>query len=159
LQELKESRIIPVEVTSENIDDLFVRCETILGEGLKDEYWRRFHNHDEPDQSKLELVCVLQDSAAVRLLQEECRRKLDELLERYRGPIEEMPSSRREQYNRIGRQGAEPRPETVHPPEVIEVRKESPLWSGHLFINDLGKFGWKANSWEEAVLRAEMKDK
>ena len=72
LQELKESRTIAVEVTPENIDDLFTKCETILGEGLKDEYWRRFHDHDEPDRAKLELFCVLQDPASVRSVQEEC---------------------------------------------------------------------------------------
>jgi hypothetical protein len=41
LRELKETRTIAVEVTPENIDDLFAGCETILGEGIKDEYWRR----------------------------------------------------------------------------------------------------------------------
>ena len=56
LRELKESRTIAVEVTSENIDDLFTKCETILGEGLKDEYWRRVHDHEEPDRAKAGVV-------------------------------------------------------------------------------------------------------
>jgi type III restriction enzyme len=159
LRELKESRSIAVEVTSENIDDLFARCETILGEGLKDEYWRRVHDHAEPDQAKLELFCVLQDPASVRTLQEECGRRIDQLFERYRDSIEAMPSSRREQYARIARQGADPRPETIHPPELIEIRKETPLWDGHLFATDANKFGWSANTWEEAILREEMKGK
>jgi type III restriction enzyme len=156
LRELQESRTIAVEVTSENIDDLFARCETILGEGLKDEYWRRVHDHDEPDRAKLELFCVLQDSASVRAVQEECGGRIDLLFERHRDQIEELPSSRREQYARIGRQGADPRPEAIHAPELIEVRKEAPLWDGHLFVNDSGKFGAKLNAWEEAVLREEM---
>jgi type III restriction enzyme len=159
LRELKESRTIAVEVTSENIDDLFTKCETILGEGLKDEYWRRVHNHDEPDQSKLELFCILQDPASVRSVQEECGKRIDTLFDQYRDKIDEMPSSRREQYARIGRQGAEPRAEKIHPPELIEVRKETPLWNNHLFVNDSGKFGWKVNTWEETVLRDEMKGK
>lgn len=159
LRELKESRTIAVEVTPENIDDLFTKCETILGEGLKDEYWRRVHDHEEPDQAKLELFCVLQDPASVRLVQEECGKRIDTLFELYREKIDEMPSSRREQYGRIGRQGANPRAETIHPPELIEVRKEAPLWSSHLFVNNLGKFGWKVNTWEDAVLREEMKGK
>lgn len=159
LHELKVSRTIAVEVTSENIDDLFTRCETILGEGLKDEYWRRVHDHDEPDQSKLELFCILQDPASVRAVQEECGKRIDTLFEQYRDRIEEEPSSRREQYARIGRQGAEPRAEKIHPPEMIEIRKETPLWSSHLFVNDSGKFGWKVNTWEDTVLRDEMKGK
>lgn len=159
LQELKESRTIAVEVTSENIDDLFTKCETILGEGLKDEYWQRVHDHDEPDQAKLELFCVLQDAAAVRSVQEACGKRIDMLFEQYRDQIEEMTSSRREQYARIGRQGADPRAETIHAPELIEVRKETPLWTNHLFVNDSGKFGWKGNTWEDPILREEMKGK
>jgi type III restriction enzyme len=159
LRELRDSRTIAVEVTSENIDDLFTKCETILGEGLKDEYWRRFHDHEEPDQSKLELFCILQDPASVRSVQEECGKRIDALFDQYRDKIEEMPSSRREQYARIGRQGADPRAEKIHPPELIEVRKETPLWNGHLFVDEASKFGWKVNTWEETVLRDEMKGK
>jgi type III restriction enzyme len=81
------------------------------------------------------------------------------LFEQYRDRIDEMPSSRREQYARIARQGADPRPEKIHAPELIEIRKEQPLWSGHLFVNDADKFGWQANTWEEMVLRDEMKGK
>jgi type III restriction enzyme len=159
LRELKESRTIAVEVTPENIDDLFTRCETILGEGLKDEYWQRVHDHDEPDLAKLELFCVLQDPASVRSVQEACGRLIDKLFEQYRDKIEEMPSSRREQYARIGRQGADPRAETIHAPELIELRKETPEWSSHLFVDAAGKFGWNANTWEDLVLREEMKGK
>lgn len=159
LRELKEARTIAVDVTSENIDDLFTRCETILGEGLKDEYWRRVHDHDEPDLSKLELFCILQDPAAVRSVQEECGKRIDKLFEEYRDKIDDLPSSRREQYARIGRQGADPRAEKIHPPELIEIRKETPLWTSHLFVNDGGKFGWKVNTWEDTVLREEMKGK
>jgi type III restriction enzyme len=130
-----------------------------LGEGLKDEYWRRVHDHDEPELAKLELFCVLQDPASVRSVQEECGKRIDELFEQHRDKIEEMPSSRREQYARIGRQGADPRAETIHPPELIEVRRETPPWDSHLFVNDAAKFGWKANTWEDLVLREEMKGK
>lgn len=159
LHELKRSRTIAVEVTPENIDDLFERCESTLGEGLKDEYWVRVHDHAEPDLAKLELFCLLQDPGAVRAVLEACGKRIDELFEMYRDKIDEMPSSRREQYARIGRQGAEPRAETIHAPELVEIRKELPLWDGHLFVDDAGKFGWKANTWEAQVLREEMKSK
>jgi type III restriction enzyme len=159
LQELTALRTIAVEVTSENIDDLFTRCETILGEGLKDEYWRRVHDHHEPELAKLELFCVLQDPASVRLVQEECGNQIDKLFEQYRDKIEEMQSSRREQYARIGRQGADPMAETIRAPELIELRKETPVRDSHLFVDAAGKFGWNANTWEEQVLHEEMKGK
>jgi type III restriction enzyme len=40
--------------------------------------------------------------------------------------------------------------------ETIEIKKESPYWDDHLFVDDKGKFGWKAGSWEKTVLEAEM---
>lgn len=159
LRELKESRTISIEVTPENIDDLFAKCEMILGEGLKDEYWRTVHDREEPDQAKLELFCVLQDPASVRSVQEECGKRIDSLFEQYRDKIDEMPSSRREQYGRIGRQGADPRAEPIRAPELIEAHKETPLWNSHLFVNDAGKFGWNANTWEDTILREELKSK
>jgi type III restriction enzyme len=157
LRELKEARTVAVDVTPENIDDLFRSCETILGEGLKDEYWREALDGDEPDLAKLELFCVLQDPASVRSVQEQCGKQIDTLFERYREKIDELPSSRREHYLRIGRQGAEPRAEYIHAPELIEIRRELPFWRNHLLVNEAGRFGWKANTWEEAVLQEEMK--
>ncbi len=159
LTELKSSRSIAVEVTSENIDDLFAKCETILGEGLKDEYWLQVHDRENPDQAKIELFCILQNPASVRRVQGECGKQIDALFAKYRDKIETLPSSRREQYARIGRQGANPIAETINPPTLIEIRSEMPLWEGHLFVNDSGEFGWAANAWEDIVLREEMRRK
>lgn len=159
LLELREPRTITVDVTPENIDDLFTGCESLLGEGLKDEYWRRVHARDNPDRAKLELFCVLQDPGAVRTVQEACARQIDSLFDKHRDRIEALPSSRREHYARIGRQGADPRAESMHLPELIEIRKEEPLWERHLYTDDTGKFGWKGNDWEVQVLREELKNK
>jgi hypothetical protein len=101
----------------------------------------------------------LQDPASVQAVQEECSKRIDKLFEQYREKINEMPSSRREQYARIGRQGADPRAETIHPPEIIEVRKETPSWGSHLFVDGPEKFGWNVNKWEAVVLREQMKGK
>jgi type III restriction enzyme len=159
LLEVEKARTISVEVTPENIDDLFAKCETILGEGIKDDYWKRVHDHQEPDQAKLELFCILQDPAAVRTIQEACSKLIDSLFEIHREEIEGMPSSVREQYARIRRQGEDPKAETMHVPELIEVPREKPRWDGHLFVDTGGKFGWEANTWEGRVLSEEMKGK
>ncbi len=159
LRELRHARTIAVDVSPENIDDLFNECETTFGEGLKDEYWRRVHDIDNPDAAKLELFCISKDPDAVRAVQAACGQRIDELFEKYRDEIERMPSSQREKYARISRQGADPRAELIHAPMSIYIRKETPLWKGHLFVDDAGKFGWKAGGWEEPVLREEMKGK
>lgn len=159
LKELKESRSIEVDVTAENVDDLFSTCEHVLGEGIKDDFWRSVHDRENSDRAKLELYCILQDPAAVRAVQDACGRMIDELFDKHRDAIEALPSSRREQYAKIRRQGAEPRPESLHIPENIELRKEIPKWERHLFVDDAGKFGWKANDWEIQVLKEELDNK
>lgn len=159
LHELTHSRTIAVEVSPENIDDLFDECETTFGEGLKDEYWRRVHDHDNPDAAKLELFCISKDPEAVRAVQNACGKRTDELFEKYREEIEARPSPQREKYLRILRQGEEPRPESIHAPQSIYARKETPLWEGHLYADAAGVFGWKAGGWEELVLREARKGK
>jgi type III restriction enzyme len=159
LQELTHARTIPVDVSAENIDDLFEECETTFGEGLKDEYWRSVHDHESPDAAKLELFCLCKDPEAVRTVQDACGKRIDELFNKYWDRIEAMPSSQREKYARIGRQGAEPRAELIHAPLLIYARKETPHWDGHLFVDGAGKYGWKPGGWEEPVLREELMGK
>ena len=38
----------------------------------------------------------------------------------------------------------------------MEIKKELPLWDNHLFVDQNDQFGWKTNTWETAVLEAEM---
>jgi type III restriction enzyme len=159
LYELTHARTIAVEVSAENIDDLFDECETTFGEGLKDEYWRRVHDHDNPDAAKLELFCISKDPEAVRAVQEACGARIDELFDKYRDEIEGMASAQREKYARIARQGADPRAEFIHAPASVYARKETSPWDDHLYTDDAGKYGWKAGGWEEPVLREEMKGK
>ncbi|MCY2926596.1 MAG: hypothetical protein NT031_14385, partial [Planctomycetota bacterium] len=158
LHELMHARTIAVDVSAENIDDLFEECEAVFGEGIKDEYWRRVHDHDNPDAAKLELFCISKDPEAVRAVQEACGKRIDELFEKYRDEIDAMLSVQREKYARIARQGADPRPELVHTPPSIYVRKEKPLWENHLYVDAEGMFGWNAGGWEEPVLREEIKE-
>ena len=143
LHELTHARTIAVDVSPENIDDLFEECETTLGAGLKDEYWLAVHDHDNPDAAKLELFCISKDPEAVRAVQDACGKRIDELFEKYRHEIEAIPSIHREKYARIRRQGADPKDECFHPPLSVFARKETPLWKNHLYVNDSGNFGWR----------------
>ena len=40
----------------------------------------------------------------------------------------------------------------------IEIKKESPSWDNHLYVDEKGKFGWNAGSWEKTVLEIETKN-
>lgn len=150
-------RVTKIKATPENIEDLFDRCERILGEGLKDEYWKRKSNHTDPLRTKIELFGLLQNRVTWERVEAACSARIDELLKEHSTAIEGLKSSRREIYRRLRRQALAPTPEGLSLPEVIEVRRETRRWEDHLYIDADGGFGWDANTWETAVLTEEMK--
>ena len=83
-------------------------------------------------------------------------------LGRHRGegqPDVTVPEGEQDKINDVRRRGPDPLVETIVPQEVVQVRKESPWWTQHIYVNEDGKFGWNANSWEAPVLKVALEDK
>jgi type III restriction enzyme len=150
-------RTIKIPATTENIEDLFDRCERVLGEGLKDEYWKRKADAKDPLRAKIELVGLLQNRTTWEKLEAACSTRIDQLFAEHSGAIAALKNSRREVYRRIRRQALIPTAEGLSFPATIEIRREAERWEGHLYVNDDGGFHWDANSWEAAVLKEEVK--
>jgi type III restriction enzyme len=150
-------KITKIPATAENIEDLFDRCERVLGEGLKDEYWKRKADSKEPLRAKIELFGLLQNRGSWEKLEAACSTRIDDLLREHGAAIASLKNSRREVYRRIRRQALAPTSEGLSFPESIEVRRETMKWEGHLYIEEDGTFAWDANNWEIAVLKEEMK--
>ncbi|MGH9463751.1 MAG: hypothetical protein ACRD1X_21320, partial [Vicinamibacteria bacterium] len=151
------AKVMKIPATAENIEDLFDRCERILGEGLKDEYWKRKVEAQDPLRAKIELSGLLQNRTTWEKLEAACSARIDELFGEHSEAIASLKNSRREVYRRIRRQALAPTPEGLSFPQTIEVRREPTRWEGHLYVDEVGGFGWDANSWEAAVLNEEMK--
>jgi type III restriction enzyme len=155
-REVGDGKVLKVKASQENIDDLFEICGRILGEGLHKEYWKQNWDRQDPQRAKLELFGVLQDETACRKIEKVARDQIESLFEEYKEAIAALGTSKLEEYNRIRRRAKEP--QTVHLmfPDTYEANREDPMWDHHLYVDDEEKFGWKANTWEAAVLNTEM---
>ncbi len=146
-----------IEASEENIYDLFQRCSGVLGEGLHDTYANRSEFRGNIHTARLELFFILQDAQALKAVQDKCEAEFERLWLEHKDDIALMSAPTRDKYNQLRRRGAKAAAESIIAPETIEVRKESPMWAGHVYVDERGKFGWKANRWEEKVLNQETK--
>ena len=157
--EIPEGRTLNVKATPENIDDLFSQCGRILGEGLHLEFWKAKKDLLNPYRRKLELYSILQEQETVAKLEHACKKFLDDLYERRRISIEQLPSSRQEEYRRIYyrmQKGptAEPRVPSIDYPG----RRTGTRLDKHLYADDTGSFyeNFDRTSWEPDVLAEEL---
>ena len=81
---------------------------------------------------------------------------VDSLYEEHKDAIVALPTSKHEEYNRVRRRAKAPQTISLMFPDTFEVSREEPLWDHHLYVDDAGKFGWNANTWESAVLKTAM---
>lgn len=154
-KEIGEGKIVKVKATPENIDDLFDICGRLLGEGLHKEYWKDKWDRQEPQRAKLQLYSILQDKTAWQTLEAVALKRIEELSHKHKDAIATLPTSKREEYNRIRRRAKEPQTVSIIFPDTIEVTREERTWKDHFYIDDNKLFGWNANTWEEAVLDTE----
>jgi type III restriction enzyme len=144
-----------IQATDENIYALFERCGGVLGEGLHESYANRAEFRGHINTARLELFSILQDEKALKLVQQTCEREFDRVWRQYKDDVEDMSPPAQEKYKELRRRGGRVASESMTMVETIEIRKESPNWDGHTFVDQNGKFGWKAGSWERAVLEIE----
>ena len=147
-----------VALTSENVDDVFERCGRVLGvgEGLHKEFWKKLYDAADPLRPKLELHEVLKDKAALTELNRVAGVKFDELYQRNKKKIANLPTSAREPYNRLLGASKEPAEVSRTMPPEITVKKHGVVWKGHIYADANGDFLAKLNSWEKAVLDEAM---
>jgi len=105
----------------------------------------------------LELVCILQDERALKIVQQACEREFERLWREHQNDIEDLLPLIQEKFKELRRRGGTAAPESISSADTIEIRKETPHWDHHLFVDNRGKFGWNAGSWEKPVLEIEIK--
>ncbi len=158
-KQLDNAKTVKLKATPENIDDLFAQAGRMLGEGLHMTFWKEHADDEDPYRAKLELYGVLQDEGAWKKLEKVCGERVAELLRKHGAAIRELPSSQQEEYNYLKRIAKQPESQNLFLPPTLEVKKEQPDWDKHLYVDKRGKFGAKLNTWEAAVLQAELPKK
>ena len=157
-QEFVSNGAVRVPKTPESIQTHFESCGRILGEGLHDEYWHRVLQEDDPDASKLEIAILLHDKTVLDALEDACHERLEGWWRDHAQAIQDLPEVKRQEYDRIRRRAKSPQALTCRPVETLEARRdrEGQEWDRHLYVDGKGRFPWNANSWETAVLEAEL---
>ncbi|MBM4040181.1 MAG: hypothetical protein FJ290_16875, partial [Planctomycetes bacterium] len=158
---LDDGRTIKIKATTENIESLFAECGRMLGEGLHYEFVKRHAEREDPDKARLELYGLLHDDSADsswQRIERTAARRIDELWAQFGHAINVLPSGRLEEYRKIARAAREPQTVPLTFEDPIMVDREEPPWPRHVYVDEKGVFGWKANGWEAAVLQEELND-
>lgn len=156
---------ITVPLDDKNIEDLFNRAGQRLGEGLHLDYWQTHYDRDEADElphrAKLELFLCLQDEKAWKALEKACGERVNALLKQHKAAIKQLTSAEQEEYNKVQEVAKDPEPLTFLPPAeiMLSVDANDPAYrryAHHLYIDATGHFVAPLNSWEHAVIEAEI---
>jgi type III restriction enzyme len=156
---------LTVPLDEKNIEDLFNRAGQRLGEGLHLDYWQTHYDRDEaddmPNRAKLELFLCLQDEKAWKALEKNCGEQINALLKQHKAAIKKLTTAEQEDYNKVQEVAKDPEPLAFLPPAeiMLSVDAKDPAYRNyahHLYINATGHFVAQLNSWEHAVIEAEI---
>jgi type III restriction enzyme len=156
---------ITVPLDDKNVEDLFNRAGQRLGEGLHLDYWQRHYDRDEaddtPSRARLELFLILQDEKAWKTLEKASAGRIGALLKANRAAIKKLSTAEQEEYNKVQELAKDPEALDFLPPTEIMASVDSKdsayrAYPHHLYINDSGHFISNLNSWEHAVITAEI---
>jgi type III restriction enzyme len=156
---------IAVPLDEKNIEDLFNRAGQRLGEGLHLDYWQSHYDEDEaddmPNRSRLELFLVLQDEKAWKALEKSCGDRCVALLKTNKSAIKKLTTAEQEEYNKVQEVAKDPEALAFLPPAEIMLSVDSSdpayrKYAHHLYIDGSGHLVAQLNTWEHAVVTAEL---
>ncbi len=153
----KEIRMV---LSGENIDRLFDASGRKLaaGEGLHHSYWKRYHNHEKPNEAKLELFAIIRQPGAVEEMEKLALGEFKTLWEKHKAEIQQLPAAEKARFHALLQASGTPVREEWELPEKIVERKDGEAWKDHLYCNADGEFFGKLNSWEKALLKEAMEE-
>lgn len=155
-----ESGDSEVELTQENVDDLFKAAARRAGEGLETIYRKARAQEDKSSakrQAKLEFIALMSDQDVVTGLDDLADKQIQEWTDKYKSEIDQLSPDRREPYHQVWRTSKAPVEITMSTlPETIRGKRIGNNWEQHLFVDDEGHYPQKFNSWEQKTLEEEQ---
>lgn len=156
--EILPTKTVEVEISDENVNDLFDWAGRRFGEGLHKAYWKTraatgAKNHR---TTKLEAYALAADGTVIESLQEGARDRVQWLLKHYGAQIKQLSDDAHHAFYEIQRLGVEPELTPPVYPKRIDVRKDDESYTSHLYVDDSGDFPFRATTWEEATLAEEL---
>jgi type III restriction enzyme len=150
-----------VQVTQENVEDLFDAAGRLLGEGLHKAFWRARVEADALTRkrlAKLELFALVHDEQTMALVEERAGSQISKWQKEHWARIKKLPAGRQEGYHQVRQTAMQPDAAFLRLPEAIQGRRGRTTWPQHLYADEKGKFPYDfdKSSWERKVLKAEQ---
>jgi type III restriction enzyme len=148
-------------LSEENIDQLFDASGRMLasGEGLHRTYWKRFHDHEKPNQAKVELFAVIRQPGTLPALEQLAKEQFEKLWQTHSPAIQQLSAAVKARFATLIQASGQPMKLSWELPEQVVEKKEGKTWTHHLFSDADGNFTAKLNGWETELLEAEMEKK
>jgi type III restriction enzyme len=145
-------------LSEENIEQLFDAAGRLLaaGEGLHRSYWKKFHDHDKPNDAKLELIAILRQIESMPALEKYAREQFDAWWAKHYPQIKKLPAAVRQRFFALVHASGKAAVQDWELPEQIVEKKQGSALEKHLFCDAGGRFFADLNSWESGLLEAEM---
>ncbi|MEW4278910.1 DEAD/DEAH box helicase [Priestia megaterium] len=149
-----------IEINENNVKDLFKRAKMRFKSEISLEYLRQNFDEDEPIKAKLELFLLSQKKTVWEKIELISKARIKELKEQYHTQLLSLPSSQREEYNKLWLAAREAEPEHTILPSKIKLPKGDVIvrCEKHLFSDDSEYFDAKLNEWEHEVIEEELKN-
>lgn len=158
--ELIEAESVNLDISSENVDDLFEAAGRKLNEGLHKAWWRD-RARAEPSRReaiKLELFALCADGDLLTKLEARAQQLTQAWLSEHRDEISDLPEGSRAAYAEIRNLAGTPELSPIVYPSKISGRPADDLWQKHLFVDEDGLFPTALNRAEADVVNRLVED-
>ena len=138
----------------ENIEQLFDAAGRTIasGEGVHRTYWKRFHDHENPNLAKLELAALINQPDTISKLLRLAKDEFDRLYAEHKASIRELSASVRGRFHNLLQSSGRSESIEWELPETVASRPVADQFENHLFADEAGNFSAKLNSWESEFL-------
>jgi len=151
-----------VTASDQNVNDLFAEAGRRIGEGLHKALWESLckdvpdHDLDQIRKAKIQVSVLLADADVIRATEDRAESRSGKLHKKHRDAIESLAEKRRTAYRELLGRARQPTETTIRLPDRIVLPKRGEQLDRHLYVNDQARFSADLNSWETAVLEAEL---
>ncbi|GAB1478366.1 hypothetical protein MASR2M74_09130 [Paracoccaceae bacterium] len=149
-----------VDVSDLDVDRQFEEAGRALGQGYGlHQLYRKAHASRDGQEVKLEAIIVAASAAARAALESKSKTKFEDLFDGNKSAIGKLPAHARTGYDKLKSASVDPESIPWRFQDTIDFRRDptEPLWEHHLYVEKDGNFRTALTSWEEGVLRDEMK--
>jgi type III restriction enzyme len=150
-----------MNLSEENIDQLFDATGRMLavGEGLHRSYWKRYHDHQKPNEAKLELVAVMRNPDSLVEMDKFALVQFERLWKEHKAEIQKLPAADRARFSALVQASGRPVEQSWELPDQIVEKLAGVVLKDHLYCSAEGTFRAELNSWEKPFLQHAMQEK